>query len=72
MPFKRARWEAACNGRYSDVAFVVGHEPRDANGAAGVRRFPATGVLFAMASDVFEAMLCRPAGEPSFRDSVSG
>ena len=72
MPFKRARWEAAYNGRYSDVVFVVGREPRDANGAAGVRRFPATRALFAMASDVFEAMLCRPAGEPSFHDSVSG
>ena len=33
MPFKRARWEAAYNGRYSDVVFVVGREPmQPANG----------------------------------------
>eukprot|EP00930_Biecheleria_cincta_P033596 TRINITY_DN23282_c0_g1_i1.p1 TRINITY_DN23282_c0_g1~~TRINITY_DN23282_c0_g1_i1.p1 ORF type:complete len:467 (-),score=68.31 TRINITY_DN23282_c0_g1_i1:54-1454(-) len=72
MPFKRARWEAAYNGRYSDVVFVVGREPRDSNEASVVRRFPATRALFAMASDVLEAMLCRPAGEPSFQDSMEG
>lgn len=65
-PFKRSKLLAAYNGRYADVVFVVGREDDEVQ---AMRRFPATRALFAMASDVFEAMLCSHAGESAFKDS---
>ena len=58
--FKRARHEAAYNGRYADLDIVVGQKAEsNAVMHTEIRRFRVTRVLFAMASDTFEAMLYR-------------
>ena len=58
--FQRARNEAAYNGRYADFDIVVGQNA-ESNAVihTEIQRFRVTRVLFAMASDTFEAMLYR-------------
>ena len=58
--FKRARNEAAYNGRYADFDIVVGQNA-ESNAVihTEIRRFRMTRALFAKASDTFEAMLYR-------------
>ena len=69
--FKRARCEAAYNGRYADMVFIVGPSSEAGSNGNTPKQFHVTRALFAMASDAFDAMLYRADSELEFAKAPS-